>query len=148
MKAALSLLILSVFFCSNPATAQKRRKSDSVDVTIRLNGHRITNAPIDSVFIFFDKYDHTGAGIIKQVYYPKNNSIFIPDVPEGRYFIAVYCLGAHMQYFSEITFINKKRSNNLEFDLNRSEQYIPGSYIPEFPVDFTKLSITDIKSFR
>ena len=148
MKAALILLILSFLLSSVTATAQRRRKPDSVDVTIRLNGHPVTNAPIDSVFVFFDKYDHTGAGVIKKVYYPKNNSIFIPDVPEGRYFIAVYCLGAHLQYFTDITFINKKRSNNLEFDLKRSDEYIPGSYIPEFHVDFSKLSVTDFKSYR
>ena len=148
MKAVLFLLILFLFIGSVTATAQKRRSPDSIDVVIRLNENFISNAPVDSVFVFFDRYDHTGAGVIKQVCYPKNNKIFIPQVPEGRYFIAVYCLGAHFQYFSDITFINRRHSSKLEFDLKHSQEFTPGMYTSGYDIDFSKLSVTDARAFR
>jgi hypothetical protein len=147
MKAVFTLLVLMVFLSSTPVLAQKTRMPDSIDVVIRLH-KRLSNARVDSVLVFFDKYDHSGAGVIKQVCYPANNQVVIHQVPEGRYFIGVFCLGAHMQYMTNITFINKKRSNNLKFNLDRSEEYTPGSYSPSFLIDFSNLAITNFRSFK
>ena len=148
MKAACTLLMFMALLCSTPVLAQKTKAPDSLDVVIRLHKRITSSARVDSVLVFFDKYDHSGAGIIKQVCYPKDNLITIRQVPEGRYFIGIFCLGAHMQYMTDITFINKRRSNNIKFNLDRSEEYTPGTYDPAFVIDFSKLAITNFRSFK
>jgi hypothetical protein len=148
MKPIYTIVLLTMLLSSTEVCAQKKKHTDSVDVTINLRKRFAKNAPVDSVFVFFDRYNHTGAGIIKQVYYPKNNKITIPSVPPGKYYIGMFCLGTHWQYFSEVTFVNKRRSNNIRFRLNRSELFIPGSYIAQVSSDLNRLSITSPKSFR
>lgn len=148
MKTVCILLLFALMSITSNSLAQRQRDLDSVDVTIRLKKHFPHNAPVDSVLVFFDRYDHSGAGVIKQVYYPTNNHIFIPQVPSGRYYIGIVCLGAHLQYFSEVTFVNKRRSNKLKFTLERSEQFIAGTYIPDNYVNLLKLYITNARSFK
>lgn len=148
MKVTCTLVLLMSLLSSSAVWSQKKKHTDSVDVTINLSKRFAKNAPVDSVYIFFDRYNHTGAGVIKQVYYPKDNKIFIPQVPPGKYYIGLFCLGTHWEYFSEVTFVNKRRSNNLRFKLDRSETFVPGNYIALFKVDLSRLAITSPKSFR
>jgi hypothetical protein len=147
MKEICILVLSTTLLGSTAAWAQKRKHTDSVDVTISLRKSFSKNAPVDSVYIFFDRYNHTGAGVIKQVYYPKNNKIVVRDVPPGKYYIGMFCLGTHLQYFSEVTFVNKRRSNKLRFKLNRSETFVPGNYLPSVQFDLNRLAITSPKSF-
>jgi len=148
MRVICTLALLMTLLSSTEVWAQKKKHTDSVDVTINFRKRFLKNAPVDSVFIFFDRYNHTGAGIIKQVYYPKNNKIVIPRVPPGKYYIGMLCLGTHLQYFSEVTFVNHRRSNKLEFKLSRSETFVPGDYVAPVRFDLNRLAITDPKSFR
>ena len=148
MKPIYAIVLLTMLLSSTGVFAQKKKHPDLVDVTINLRKRFSKDAPVDSVFVFFDRYNHTGAGIIKKVYYPKDNKILIPDVPPGKYYIGMFCLGTHWQYFSEVTFVNKRRNNNIRFRLNRSELFIPGSYIAQVSSDLNRLSITSPKSFR
>lgn len=149
MKAVFVLLLPGIFllFSANKATAQRRRINDSVDVVIRLHTRQPTNPRVDSVLVIFDRFDHTGAGIIKRVFYPIDNQITIPRVPEGRYYISIYCLGVHREYFNDLTFINKRHGNNLKYKLNQSEEYVPGKFTPVIDIDFSNLAITNFKSF-
>jgi hypothetical protein len=148
MKLMYTLVLWTIILSSTQVCAQKKKYTDSVDVTINLAKRFSKNAPVDSVFIFFDRYNHTGAGIIKQVYYPKDNKVFIPQVPPGKYYIGLMCLGAHWEYFSEVTYVNRRNKNKIRFRLKRSELYIPGNYIAQVSSDLHRLSITSPKSFR
>jgi hypothetical protein len=148
MKSVYTLVLCTMILNSTEVWAQKKKHTDSVDVTINFKKRYLKNAPVDSVFIFFDRYNHTGAGIIKQVYYPKDNKIVVPQVPPGKYYIGLFCLGTHWEYFSEVTFVNKRRNNKIRFNLKRSEIFIPGTYIAQVRTDLHRLSITSPKSFR
>lgn len=148
MKPMLTVAFVAALLSSTEVWAQKRKYTDSVDVTINLTKRFARNAPVDSVFIFFDRYNHTGAGVIKQVYYPKDNKVVIPQVPPGKYYIGMFCLGTHWEYFSEVTYVNKRRTNNIRFKLKRSELYVPGTYIAQVRSDLSRLAITSPKSFR
>src|SRR5438552_18840137 len=120
MKAVCMLLMPILCLIGASATAQRMRLPDSVDVTIRLHTRYPKNARVDSVYVIFDRYDLSGAGVIKRIYYPVNNQISIPRVPEGRYYISIFCMGRHQQLFNDLTFINRRRSNNLQYNLTRS----------------------------
>jgi hypothetical protein len=143
-----TMVLWMILLSSTEVLAQKKKHTDSVDVTISLQKRFARNAPVDSVYIFFDRYNHTGAGIIKKVFYPKNYKVVIPSVPPGKYYIGMFCLGTHMQYFSEVTFVNKRRSNKLKFKMNRSETFVPGNYVALVQFELNRLAVTNPKSFR
>lgn len=140
MRAVFALLVLC-FLSNAPLFAQKKRPTDSVDVTIRLTN--AAKAPItDSVLVVFDRYDHSGAGIIKKVYYPVNNQIVINKVPPARYYIEVSCLGTHREKFNELSFVNNRRSNVFTYRIQRASTFTPGlAVIPSEPIDMSKLEI-------
>jgi hypothetical protein len=148
MKAVCVLTLLMMLFTAEPANAQRIKLPDSVNVLIRLHPRNPNNPRVDSVLVIFDRYDHTGAGIVKSKYYPKNNQFTIPKVPEGRYYISIYCLGFYNDVFNDLTFINKRHSNNLRYKLGSSDEFVPGTFLPSIEIDFTNLAITNIKSFR
>ena len=148
MKAVCVLALLIMLFIGETATAQQKRLSDSVNVLIRLHPRNPKNPRVDSVLVIFDRYDHTGAGIVKKIYHLTDNQLTIPKVPAGRYYITIYCLGFYRDVFNDLLFVNKRHSNNLRYKLQQSEEYVPGTFIPDMEIDFTNLAITNIKSFR
>jgi hypothetical protein len=148
MKAVCVLTLLVMLFAAKTAKAQQKRLPDSVNVLIRLHPRKPNNPQVDSVLVIFDRYDHTGAGVVKNIYYPKDNQFTIPKVPEGRYYISIYCMGLYNDVFNDLMFINKRHSNNLRFKLGASDEFVPGTFLPEMEIDFTNLAITNIKSFR
>jgi hypothetical protein len=148
MKAVYVLTLLVMLLAAKTATAQGKRLPDSVNVLIRLHPRNPQNPRVDSVLVIFDRYDHTGAGIVKRIYYPTNNQFTIPAVPEGRYYISIYCLGLYRDYFNDLTFINKRHRNNLRYKLKQSEEFVPGTFMPDVEIDFSNLVITNMKSFK
>jgi hypothetical protein len=148
MKAVCVLTMLIMLFTAEAANAQQKKLPDSVNVLIRLHPRKASNPRVDSVLVIFDRYDHTGAGVVKNIYYPRDNAFTIPKVPEGRYYITIYCLGLYNDVFNDLMFINKRHSNNLRYKLGHSDEFVPGTFQPSIEIDFTNLAITNIKSFK
>jgi hypothetical protein len=148
MKAVCVLTLLLTLLTAKTATAQSKRLPDSVNVLIRLHPRNAQNPLVDSVLVIFDRFDRTGAGIIKRIYHPTDNQFTISNVPEGKYYISIYCLGFYRDTFNDLMFISKRHSNNLRYKLKRSDEFVPGTFLPDMEVDFTNLAITNIKSFR
>jgi hypothetical protein len=150
MKKLYSLVVLMALLGSaSPVIAQKKHKPDSVDVVIKFNRPFLSTRSVDSVLIFFDRFNHTGAGVVRQVFHPQNNQLTIHKVPEGRYFVGVLCMGMYQHYFYDIQFFNKKRDNELRFKLPHSDAYMPGYvYIPVTSINLRKLCITNGRSFK
>ena len=145
---AVCVLTLLMFLTASTATAQSIRLPDSVNVLIRLHPRDTQNPVVDSVLVIFDRFDRTGAGIVKHIYHPTNNQFTIINVPEGKYYISIYCLGFYHDTFNDLLFVSKRHSNNLRYKLRRNDEYNPGTYLPDMEIDFTNLAITNIKSFR
>ena len=148
MKAVYLLTLLIMLLAAETATAQRKGLPDSVDVLIRLHPRNLKNPRVDSVLVIFDRFDHTGAGIVKRIYYPTDNQFTIPNVPAGRYYISIYCLGFYRDTFNDLMFVNKRHSNNLRYKLKPLEEFVPGTFMPAVAIDFTNLAITNIKSFK
>ena len=148
MKSVCVQTLLLMLLTATTATAQSKKLPDSVNVLIRLHPRNTQNPVVDSVLVVFDRFDRTGAGIIKRIYHPTDNQFTIFKVPEGKYYISIYCLGFYRDSFNELMFVSKRHSNNLRYKLKRSDEFIPGTYLPDMEVDFTNLAITNIKSFR
>jgi hypothetical protein len=140
MKVAI-LLLVAVIGSNTSLLAQKKRPTDSVDVTIRLNNYS-SNPYSDSALIIFDRYDHTGAGIIKKVYQPVDGQILVSKVPPGKYYIDVFCLGINREIFSELTFVNNRHSNVFNYTVKKTGSSMPGmASIPMEKIDISKLQI-------
>jgi len=148
MKAVCVLTLLLLLMTASTAKAQSKRSPDSVNVLIRLHPRDAQNPLVDSVLVIFDRFDRTGAGIVKRIYHPTDNQFTIFKVPEGKYYISIYCLGFYRDSFNDQLFISKRHSNSLRYKLKRNDEYMPGTYLPDMEVDFSNLAITNIKSFR
>ena len=92
IKSCTLLTLLLVIFLNLPA--QKRHK-DSVSLTIHLNNKANDQAQVDSVYLIFDRYDLSGAGLVKKVYHPVNNTIRVEELPKGKYYtiFSIYSAG-------------------------------------------------------
>ncbi len=137
MKIAFTLLLLIGLGGLTKAGAQHKKRADIVKVTIHLNNRVNGNNPVDSVFIIFDRYNLTEAGTIKNIYHPVNNRVEIENVPEGKFYITVICMGIYHDNFSEVSYVykNRKNKNIIHFRLQPTEAFnassinIPGEKI-------------------
>lgn len=144
MKPILILLFFTAWLI--PGVLAQKRLSDSISVTIVLKNKKIN---VDSVYIIFDRYDLTGAGVIKKVFYPSQNKVVIEKVPQGKYYVDVYCIGVDRQNFTQISTIGKRRSNKVSIPFKNFETYIPGTaVIPPSSFDFSNLMVTKKKFYK
>jgi hypothetical protein len=137
------LMALSILSCALVLAAHKKVIRDSADVVITFNNNSNQDKPVDSVLVIFDKYDLSGAGIVKQVFYPVGNQIAVV-IPKGKYFVDVYCLqGPEKEHFGAVLKARRKKRNKLLFRLRPSAFFTPGMVIlPEEKIDLANLSIT------
>lgn len=140
MRTKAILLFLAIVGFTIQSIAQRKHRPDTIPVTIKLDNVRNKTVLVDSVLVIFDRYDLRGAGIVKKVFYPVNNMISIEEVPEGRYFIDVFCMGMKKFYFKHQGFIYKGK-NKLAFKLPRAEIFIPGTYISEDHFNVNELAL-------
>ena len=145
IRTLLIALLLGTSMASNatgeaPATKSKNSiaketkefdKSFRVSYSIRLDNSVNKNNTVDSVLIILDKFDHTGAGVVKKVFYPNiDNQVIIEDLPVGKYYAEIYVLGIYKKHFSTIIDTEKTTKKNKKkevFSLDYTDVYFPGS---------------------
>ena len=141
MRNAILLLCAALIFAPTIINAQRKKKNVTTPVTIRFENVKKNNVPLDSVLVIFDRYDLTGAGVVKKIYYPVNNVVSIQDVPEGKYYINVLCLCAVKYLFTHEGFVYKGK-NKVRFKLPKGEVFYPGTFLPEDYFNINTLAIT------
>ena len=145
MKIICTLLLLIGLSGLFPADAQHKKRADSVRVTIELNNKLNNKAPVDSVIVIFDRHNLTGAGTVRNVFYPVDNKLVIENVPEGKFYITVICLGIYKDSFTEVSYVYEKRKNKnvFNFRLKKSaEEFNPSLVsIPPEKIDPQNLAI-------
>jgi hypothetical protein len=121
---------------------------DSSTIIIRFDNFSNNNEPIDSIYLIVDRFDLTGAGVVKRIYHPVNNAIEL-TVPKGKYFINVFCLGLYKdKRFDAIVNARGRKRSELLLKVEPTSFYIPGLVsFPEEKIDFGNLSVTSY-SFR
>jgi hypothetical protein len=122
-------------------------KKDSGMVVIHLQNASDRQSRIDSIFLIFDRYDKRGAGVIKQVFYPKNNQVQI-TVPKGRYYVNIYCLGIYNHAgFDRIITVRANRKRKIFLKLQACALFTPGMVeIPREKWDPAHLAIMEFRS--
>jgi hypothetical protein len=144
MKRSLILALLPGLIGMGTVTAQSSRQRDSVEVTIRLDNSANSHSAVDSVYVIFDQFNLRAAGAIRQTCYPSNNVITIPNVPEGKFYITVICLGIYKDCFNVISYVyeNRKNNNVFNFRLKHTGRFDPETVqIPASKTDPLQLAI-------
>ena len=112
---------------------------------IKLGDLSHSTPTIDSVYLIFDRYDLTGAGVVKKSFYPVKNELQI-TVPKGKYYIDLFCLGNYCKHFDWVIKAKPKKKNELQMDLDTSTFFTPGFVtIPPEKIDFENLAVTRIR---
>ena len=144
------ILFYVALLCHNGLYACSRHHDeDSATVIITLNNHCNHDKEIDSVYLIFDRCDGSGAGVIRQIFHPAFNEIAV-QVPKGKYFVDVYCLGTYCERLRDcVVRVKSRKTNKLLINLKETSFFTPGKVnIPQEQVDFSNLSITRYSAFR
>jgi len=101
----------------------------------------------DSVLIIFDRYNHTGAGIIYQVYSAdKDHCIKIPSIPAGKYYVTIQCLGMHRDRLEKLVRIKSKKKEKIRINLEDAEAFSKDKVvIPAYHPNFANLAVLKTK---
>lgn len=101
--------------------------------------------PKDSVLIIFDRCDHTGAGVIYQVFYAdKDHNVTIPAIASGKYFVTVQCLGMHRDRMETIVRIKSRKSEQVKISLAACEEFSKDKVV----IPAYQPNMTDLAAFR
>lgn len=111
---------------------------------IILSNHATDYVHSDSVLVILDKYDHSGAGIVKKKFYPgADHSFTVTGVPEGRYYATIKCLGVHHDYVEKIVRVQRDKNNTLKIKLEEAEDFSKDLVeIPGEKFNLASLSVT------
>lgn len=101
----------------------------------------------DSFLIIFDRYDHTGAGVVYQVFSAGiDKSITVTGIAPGKYYVTVQCLGLHRDRLEKIVTIRSRRNETVRIRLTPSEVFSKSTVvIPAFHPDLSNLAVVRFK---
>jgi|SRR6516225_559713 len=130
--------------------AEDRRdmvKDSNGSVQLSFDGRSFYFCKKDSILVIYDRYDRSGAGVIKKVFYPKKDyTISINDVPAGKYYVTIQCLGVHRDRIEKIQRVKTGRLDTMTIKLKDCEEYSKNNiHIPADQIDLSKLKVTTMK---
>lgn len=145
-------LYLTCLLLSLAAHAEKSPKAAKVmsnvgSVQLKFNNLAPAEAHKDSVLIIFDRYNHTGAGVIYQVYYVDNTgNITIEGVPAGKYYVTIQGLGLHRDRTETILTVKASKNQKMTISLKDSEEFSKDNVvIPVYKPNFSDLVVLKMK---
>src|SRR5664279_3835442 len=116
-KTILPVLMTAACYCYGNGELPVK---DSSTVIITLQNASDKLSKIDSVFVIFDRYDLRGAGVIKKVFYPDIENRIRVNLPKGKYYISIYCLGIYnKESFDRV--VSTKPNKNYKIFLRLQE---------------------------
>jgi hypothetical protein len=97
----------------------------------------------DSVLVIFDRYDRTGAGIVMKVFKADlDNGITIPEVPTGKYFVTIQCLGLHRDRMEKKVVVKCKKNQKVNLALEDSQEFSKDKVvIPPYRFDYAHMTV-------
>jgi hypothetical protein len=101
----------------------------------------------DSILVIYDRYDRSGAGVIKKVFYPKKDyTISINNIPAGKYYVTIQCMGVHRDRIEKIERVKTGRLDTMTIKLKDCEEYSKENIrIPVDHIDLARLKVTTMK---
>ena len=136
---------LPVVTSTNAVASSKALNAGAV--RFQFNKMVTTQEHTDSVLVIFDRFDHTGAGVIYQLYAADSaQGIDISQVPAGKYYVTIQFLGLHRDQIEKVVTIKSKKSQNVRIELNETEAFSKDKVvIPAYRPNFSDLAVTRSK---
>jgi hypothetical protein len=142
-------LLLSLAAFADPGPAPKPAASNSTANKAVLNAGTVRfqlNAPAaadDSVLVIFDRYDHTGAGVVYQMFAADStDGITIPTVPAGKYYVTVQFRGLHRDRMEMVVTVKSQKNEKVRIKLEDAEVFSKENVkIPAYNPSFSNLTI-------
>ena len=129
---------------STNAAASTKAVANAGAVRFQFNKMVTTSDHTDSVLVIFDRFDHTGAGVIYQLYAADSQQgVDISAVPAGKYYVTIRFLGLHRDQIEKVITIKSKKSEKVRIELNDTEVFSKDNVvIPAYRPDFAHLAVT------
>jgi hypothetical protein len=138
--SAISALTLIPYNMSAQSTS-----SVNGSVIIKLNNSENNNKPVDSAYIILDRFDLTGAGVVREKYFLIDNNILLENLPVGKYYADIYINGLYSEHFSRIIKVTPK-GKIYAFKLSEVGFYNANtSLIPKESDDYSRTSVVFMK---
>jgi hypothetical protein len=143
-------LIAGIAANANPGPVPGANSTNSTKALVNAGAVRFqfnkivtTTEHTDSVLVIFDRFDHTGAGVIYQMYAADNaQGIDISDVPAGKYYVTIQFVGLHRDQIEKVITIKAKKNESVRIALEDTEVFSKDHVvIPAYRPDFSDLSV-------
>ena len=128
---------------STKAAASSKALINAGAVRFQFNKLVTTPEHTDSVLVIFDRFDHTGAGVIYQLYAADSEQgIDISDVPAGKYYVTIQFVGLHRDQIEKVITIKSKKNEKVRIGLDDTEVFSKDHVvIPAYRPDFSDLTV-------
>lgn len=152
-----TLYLASLLFCAavyagrgpvpTPAgasAAESKALANAGAVRFQFNNITVTS---DSVLIIFDRYDHTGAGVVYQMFATDaEHGVTLPAVPAGKYYVTIECKGLHRDHMETLVTVKSRKSEKVRIKLEDSEVFSKDNVkIPVYRPAFADMTILKTK---
>jgi len=97
----------------------------------------------DSALVIFDRFDHTGAGVVYQMFAADStNGISIENVPAGKYYVTVQFRGVHRDRMEMLVTVKAQKNGKVHIKLDDAEVFSKDNVkIPVYNPSFSDLAI-------
>jgi len=144
----LSLLISAAAFATpgpapKPAGVASKAVVNAGTVRLQFNKIAANDDHQDSVLVIFDRFDHTGAGVVYEVFATDSeHGITIPTVPDGKYFVTVICRGLHTDRTEMLVTVKSQKSEKVKIKLEDAEIFTKENVkIPAYNPSYSDMAI-------
>lgn len=143
MKSLFLILYLFNAHLNQESALKANANNSSQHLKVVFTNHAGNYNHADSVLVVLDRYDHTGAGIVKKKFYPgADHSFSINGIPEGKYYATIRCLGVHRDVVEKVVRVIKEKDNTLRIKLDDCEEFSKAAVvIPDDQIRLSDLSI-------
>jgi hypothetical protein len=141
------LFIILFLLPGIPGLAQSHisaKKQKTGYMVIRCLNHQQSTSHPDSVLVILDRYNNTGAGVVKKIFYPdQQQQITVPEIQRGKYMLIIKFYGFHHEQFTEVVHIEKRKRKSVSVRLQDLEAFSKDKVIiPEERHNSTQLFVT------
>lgn len=141
------LLSTAAFADLGPAPVPAATKASSNKAVLNAGSVRFQFKALaidqDSALVIFDRFDHTGAGVVYQMYAADStNGISIENVPAGKYYVTVQFRGIHRDRMEMVVTVKAQKNGKVHIKLDDAEAYSKDNVkIPAYNPSFSDMAI-------
>lgn len=141
------LFSVAAFADPGPAPVPAATKANSNKAVVNAGSVRFQFNALatdqDSALVIFDRFDHTGAGVVYQMFAADStNGISIENVPAGKYYVTVQFRGVHRDRMEMLVTVKAQKNGKVHIKLDDAEVFSKDKVkIPTYNPSFSDMAI-------